>query len=361
MEFKTIIKKLRRDKDMTQEALAEALAISPQAVSRWECGDAMPDISLFPALCNLFDVTADYLLGIDITRKEAKIDEIRERADGYSSRGYHDEAYTILKEGLREFPNSYSLMMELLYVTYHQDKTDEAIALGEKILAGCTVDTTRHAAIQILCFCYARKGERERAVELACTMPGMAISREMLLSNIETGDELLRNKQHCNHNLFQFLVRHIAWQNCKLDSGEWAYTPDECAALRDKAIALCHLIFEDGNCGFYHCSLQELHAEQAKYYAGLGDREATLHHLTSAAEAAIRFISDYAAAPGEFVYTCLLFRGMDGGCFSTSSQNNEAAKTLSDMENPVFDFLRDDPAFRAIAERLAPYAGKWNV
>ncbi len=361
MEFKTIIKKLRRDRDMTQEALAEALSVSPQAVSRWECGDAMPDISLFPALCNLFDVTADYLLGIDLSRKEAKINEISERADGYSTRGYHDEAQAILEAGLREFPNSYKLMRDLMYVTHHQGKTDEAIALGEKILAGCTEDMIRHSAIQMLCFGYAAGGEQEKAVKLACTMPSMAISREMLLSNIETGDELLATRQGCYSTLFQFLVRGIAWLNVRLDSGEWAYTSAECAALRDKAIALCHLIFEDGNCGFYHYKLQEFHAEQAKYYAGLGDRETTLRHLASAAEAAIRFLEDYASAPTEFVYTCLLFRGQSGGSFSTSNQNNTAAQTLSDMENPVFDFLREDEAFCAIAEKLTPYAGKWKV
>ncbi len=361
MEFKTIIKKLRRDRDMTQEALAEALSISPQAVSRWECGDAMPDISLFPALCNLFDVTADYLLGIDLTRKEARIGEIGERARGYSSRGYHEEACTILEAGLREFPNSYKLMKDLMYVTYRQGKFDEAITLGEKILAGCTEDATRHAAIQVLCFSYRDKGEREKAVELARTMPSMAISREILLSRLETGDELLSAKQMCNHYLLQFLVRDLARQNGQLDSGAWAYTPDECAALRDKAIALTHLIFEDGNCGFYHCILQDFHAEQAKYHAGLGDREAAIRHLGLAAEAAIRFLSDYAPSPREFVYTSLLFRGMSGGTFSTSDQSNAAAQLLSDMDDPVFNDLRDDPDFREIVEKLTPHAGKWAV
>ena len=46
------IKKLRRNADMTQEELAEMLSISSQAVSRWEVGTAMPDISLLPSLGN---------------------------------------------------------------------------------------------------------------------------------------------------------------------------------------------------------------------------------------------------------------------------------------------------------------------
>ncbi len=267
----------------------------------------MPDISLFPAICNLFDVTADHLLGIDIAQKEAKIDEMCERADGYASRGYYDEAYTILKEGLRELPNSCKLMRDLMYVTFHQGKNDEAIALGEKILAGCTEDWIRQSAIQILCYCYRNKGERERALELACTMPNMAISREMLVASVETGDDLLHAIQLRDQYLYRFLVREMG-HNCPLDSGELAYTLEECAA-----------------------------------------------------DAAIRFLEDYASAPGEFVYTSLLFRGLPGGCFSTSSQNNDAAQTLAALEDTVFDLLREDASFRAIAERLTPYAGKWTV
>ena len=71
------IKKFRRNADMTQEELAEMLCISSQAVSRWEVGTAMPDISLLPALCNIFNVSSDELLGIDSSQQQGVIDEIR--------------------------------------------------------------------------------------------------------------------------------------------------------------------------------------------------------------------------------------------------------------------------------------------
>ncbi len=70
MTFGERIKKLRHEADMTQEYLAELLSISPQAVSRWENGAAMPDISFLPPLANLFCVTTDYLLGMDTYQKD---------------------------------------------------------------------------------------------------------------------------------------------------------------------------------------------------------------------------------------------------------------------------------------------------
>ena len=53
------LKKLRKSKDYTQEEVAEILGISPQSVSKWERGDTMPDITLLPAIANLYKVTID--------------------------------------------------------------------------------------------------------------------------------------------------------------------------------------------------------------------------------------------------------------------------------------------------------------
>ena len=56
------IKELRKAQGVTQEKLAEYLHISYQAVSKWENGLALPDLTLMPALSNFFGVSADYLL-----------------------------------------------------------------------------------------------------------------------------------------------------------------------------------------------------------------------------------------------------------------------------------------------------------
>lgn len=57
------IAKLRKAKGMTQEALANALGVTNQAVSKWESGQSCPDIALLPALADLFGITLDELFG----------------------------------------------------------------------------------------------------------------------------------------------------------------------------------------------------------------------------------------------------------------------------------------------------------
>ena len=50
---------------MTQEEFASRLGVTPQAVSKWERGNGMPDVSLLKGICNILDVSANELLGIN--------------------------------------------------------------------------------------------------------------------------------------------------------------------------------------------------------------------------------------------------------------------------------------------------------
>lgn len=65
MEKRTMgsfIAALRRANGMTQRELAERLNVSDKSVSRWECDDGYPDLSLIPVIAEIFGVTADELL-----------------------------------------------------------------------------------------------------------------------------------------------------------------------------------------------------------------------------------------------------------------------------------------------------------
>lgn len=59
------IKQARIDKNMTQMALADAMGVSYQAVSNWERGNSMPDISKLGDLCATLDLTVNELLGLE--------------------------------------------------------------------------------------------------------------------------------------------------------------------------------------------------------------------------------------------------------------------------------------------------------
>ena len=71
MKFYEKITLLRKQKGLTQEALAFKLGISRQAISKWETGECEPDISKLKELAKLFNVSIDYLLFDDYEDKIA--------------------------------------------------------------------------------------------------------------------------------------------------------------------------------------------------------------------------------------------------------------------------------------------------
>lgn len=56
------IAELRRQRGLTQDQLAEAMNVSPQAVSKWENDLSCPDITMLPGLADYFHVTIDFLM-----------------------------------------------------------------------------------------------------------------------------------------------------------------------------------------------------------------------------------------------------------------------------------------------------------
>ena len=63
MKLGQTITALRKQKNMTQAEVADALHISYQAVSKWERDESLPDITLLPSIAELFQISIDKLLG----------------------------------------------------------------------------------------------------------------------------------------------------------------------------------------------------------------------------------------------------------------------------------------------------------
>ena len=65
--FSSNLRRLRIEKKLTQEQLAATLGVSVQSVSRWECGNTLPDVMLLPEIARLYGVTVDDLYREEVT------------------------------------------------------------------------------------------------------------------------------------------------------------------------------------------------------------------------------------------------------------------------------------------------------
>ena len=118
MSIGSTIKHLRREKDITQEQLAEYLGITSRAISQWECDRTAPDISQIPALCHIFDVSSDVLLGIDIERNNEEIQKYLTKAAELGYQGNGSERTALLREANKKFPRDIRSCKALLIRWY---------------------------------------------------------------------------------------------------------------------------------------------------------------------------------------------------------------------------------------------------
>lgn len=61
----SVLRRYRRERNITQETLADALGVTFQSVSRRENGLAYPDVELIPKIAGYFGISADVLFGTD--------------------------------------------------------------------------------------------------------------------------------------------------------------------------------------------------------------------------------------------------------------------------------------------------------
>ena len=125
-----VIKRLRTEQGVTQDALAEYLGISYQAVSKWETGTTLPDITLLPKLAVFFGVRIDELFSVNHEDELERIDTMLEK-ETMTDQNYA-YAKRILDGILRENPKDVSAMKR--YAKVYLAKTNTELLTAGKML-----------------------------------------------------------------------------------------------------------------------------------------------------------------------------------------------------------------------------------
>ena len=182
------LKTLRKGKDHTQEEVAEMIGVSPQSVSKWERGETLPDITLLPALANLYKVSVDALIGMDRINDEQMKNNVFAKVYKHLREGAVSSAIDEVVEALKLFPNDedYSSYLAMtLALDGDENKLSQAINLCERILADGRGVKTCHTTRAALCFIYLKAGEKAKAIETASSLPHRRESREIVMAELE--------------------------------------------------------------------------------------------------------------------------------------------------------------------------------
>lgn len=111
MTIGEVIRKYRKEKQMTQEEMAGYLGVTTPAVNKWENGNSMPDISMLAPIARLLGISTDTLLSYqnELTDKEisSKIELMAEKIKTDS----YENVFRWTEEQIREYPNCDKLIL----------------------------------------------------------------------------------------------------------------------------------------------------------------------------------------------------------------------------------------------------------
>ena len=344
MKFGETVKKLRLEADMTQEGLSELLSITPQAVSRWETGMAMPDISLLPSLANLFNVTTDYLLGMDIRQRDARYVEFEQAYRDYWKKD-KEASYQMAKQAVKEYPREtkyvewlasceYFIAMTLPCGSDYCKMLEHSIEHYKFILKKNTEKELQNKALHGIVLALRLAGRNEEATEYAMMQEDEEARDELLMWCIE-GEEKRIHLQKLLARKFQAFLFQISFRN-------------KCQAAYEAVEQILKVMMPDENYLEYHLILQYNSIDKAFLFCSESRWDEALESLKKARHHAEGMVKIMAAKNSRYtspLFDCLECRNED----FDSSEETELDDFFNCLKNNhCFDPIRDREDFKAL-------------
>ena len=362
------IKRLRRERGITQEELAERMNISAPAVSKWERGETLPDITMVLPLASYFGVTTDELLGFDETKNEERIQWYIDEGHRLSAIGKLKEAFGVICQAYSEFPNDFRIIEEYMWKLNYDPNCkepygnevhkDELYRLCNRVLDECTLDSPRYSALSILSGLYVLDGQMEKAVEVCKRFPDHWSAQGQQLEYLYKRGSEEWWKQFRKNIAELTQIFHIKLSNAAFYSKEGSIEDArEKIRLYEKAEAIIKLIYDDGDYGFCHYNLADLYFWLAGCYAVMGDYDKVLEYF----EKTLYHSKQFDELPKITYHTSYLVKGneRDMSKISAGSEENCVWHNLHFIrESGVYPKLKDLPQMQEIIAKYEPFAGK---
>ena len=232
------IRTLRKSRNVSQEVLAQYLGVSFQAVSKWENGDNLPDVTLIPAIAIFFDVSTDELFDFNRLETEQKIQQACwDIADiRYDE---PEKAESMLRDLLKQYPGNEIVLNNLIYSLQINKKHSETVETCKALIASAKEADCRYDAARILAETYKEMGEYALCKQAIDLIPEFFFThREEEALLLEGDDMFLPAWQEKMQSMETFLTMTIRLADYYEANGEPQNACHQLTQARDIAMRL---------------------------------------------------------------------------------------------------------------------------
>lgn len=343
------LKSLRKEKDCSQEKLAKYLNVSFQAVSKWENGNACPDISLLPGIARFFGITVDELLQVEKIDEKQRYEEYSRKGEELFRNGMRDEELALWLEAYKEMPNNVEVKEMLMSSYYDTDRIkyqNEIIELGTELYNSDVPSYYKGKAIREIATTYAAIGKMDMAQKWAAKSYPIHVAQDFLFAEIDSGKELLFDASFCSYWCFN----KLAYMAMRIDGdNEAPIDARQKQAIYLTVARLYEVLYPNDDMSFDSLKLLYLMYRRAAELETKLDHDETM--LRSLLERAFSCV-EKSLTVKEHDLTHPLLVGWH--IAAAPSDNTQWARMMrSDLGDVCFDCHRTAPWFISIQEKLA--------
>ncbi|MBQ1225766.1 MAG: helix-turn-helix transcriptional regulator [Clostridia bacterium] len=360
-----IIKKLRAENNITQDTLATAIGVTPQAISRWESEGGYPDIELLPMLADFFSVSTDELLGYKLSEREESLANIKKELRRLAEVGTHQERLCFARASFVKFPNDAKIKVYLAAClsdewnnTHEEEFHLEAEELCLSVIDDCRDEDIRYEAICTLNTIYTDSGKPEKAKSILNFLSPMKYCREFVLACGVGDDNTELYRQDAIDKLADALgtsiTNYAVDESLPNDPSAW----DNKIEMLTLSNQLYKMIYGD-NLMFYHVRLSRNCWLMSTYQIAQDKKDETLISLEKMCYYAIEYDKSYINNRGEHYASILINKLIYPEAnkdFHELTDHTECYYMLEKLQHNRYDCIRQDPRFISIIEKLNQYA-----
>lgn len=356
----TVIKSLRRNQKITQDELATALGVTPQAISRWESENGYPDIELLPLIANFFSVSIDELLGYRKSEREEELTRIHLEINCLKEVGTIEERISFARESLIRFPGDDTIKEELaisLYFLWSENHEEnvltEAEALFKSVMENSTDPDLRYDAVFALIAIYKKTGNHEKAIQTAEMLMPMKYCREFALASGVGDGKTEWHIQNAINKLADCLGSSIRNYVLNEDLPNDESTWDKKIEMLKTSNEIYRLVYGD-NLMFYHVRLSRNYYLISTYLIAQGKKDEAIDALEKMCEHGLAYDLSHEKDHGNYtsILTDNLVYPAPGGDFYELTEHNESYYLLDRMKSSCYDGIRDNERFGSILKKL---------
>jgi len=353
------IKRLRKEKNITQEKLAENLNISCQAISKWERCETYPDITLLIPIASFFNVSTDELLGLDNEKNEKIIQSYLEEYQKLSALGRNIDKFNLMLKAYNEYPNDFRIIEKYAWGLYYDPTLnehqlrfevhkEELYRICQRILDDCNIEQIRYSALDILGGLYVSDQKMDKALETARQFPNhyYYTANEQIESTIlEKGSNSWIEINHKNiQDLCDCLIVKI--RNNALYR---KLSPKDKIKIFNKGIDLINVVYDDGDYGFTNYYLCELNIHIANCYIELSNYDIAIEYI----EKGLQYGKLYDELPNLYQHTSILLNYLQQNMMNVnkSDERKLIAREITFLNNNFYNVLKEKPKFIDLVNR----------